>query len=163
MLTEANTVLRVSCRADEVLVCSELVIAPTPWQSTERTFLRSVSRLPIGRIAPGQFSSPFVVLQSPPGESPSLAKDDIARLFDLVRRLRKQGHAIIYISHFLEEVKQISDRFVVLRDGASLERGDVQEWAGRSLASFKVPAYVEFCDSLPYTQTGKVMKHQLEA
>ena len=29
-------------------------------------------------------------------------------------------------------------------------------------ARFKVPTYVEFRDALPYTQTGKVMKHQLE-
>jgi acyl-CoA synthetase (AMP-forming)/AMP-acid ligase II len=69
--------------------------------------------------------------------------------------------AVIGVEHRTlgQEVKA----FVVLRDGASLEPGDVQEWAARSLASFKVPAYVEFCDSLPYTQTGKVMKHQLEA
>ena len=32
---------------------------------------------------------------------------DMRRLFDLVRRLKAQGHAIVYISHFLEEVKEI--------------------------------------------------------
>ena len=32
----------------------------------------------------------------------------------------------------------------------------------QALAAFKVPAYVEFRDALPYTQTGKVMKHLLE-
>ena len=53
----------------------------------------------------------------------SLSKDDIPRLFELVRRLRAQGHAIIYISHFLEEVKQISDRFLVLRDGRTAGGG----------------------------------------
>jgi acyl-CoA synthetase (AMP-forming)/AMP-acid ligase II len=52
--------------------------------------------------------------------------------------------------------------FVVLHENASLEPSAVQEWAAQSLASFKVPAYVEFRDSLPYTQTGKVMKHLLE-
>jgi ribose transport system ATP-binding protein len=54
----------------------------------------------------------------------SLGSDDIRRLFALVRRLKQQGLAILYISHFLEEVKAISDRFTVLRDGKSVGEGD---------------------------------------
>lgn len=57
----------------------------------------------------------------------SLAGDDIARLFDLIRRLKADGHAIIYISHFLEEVKTIADRFTVLRDGQSVGTGNVAD------------------------------------
>ncbi len=53
----------------------------------------------------------------------SLTTEDIQRLFELVRRLKQQGHAIIFISHFLEEVKEISDRFTVLRDGKSVGEG----------------------------------------
>ncbi len=40
-----------------------------------------------------------------------------------MRRLKGQGLAIIYISHFLEEVREISDRFTVLRDGRSVGGG----------------------------------------
>jgi len=47
----------------------------------------------------------------------SLAVDDVRRLFEILRRLKAQGLAIVYISHFLEEVRSVSDRFVVLRDG----------------------------------------------
>jgi ribose transport system ATP-binding protein len=53
----------------------------------------------------------------------SLTQRDIALLFDLVRRLKAQGQAIVYISHFLEEVKSISDRYTVLRDGQSVGSG----------------------------------------
>lgn len=53
----------------------------------------------------------------------SLTRKDIVHLFNLVRRLRSQGHAIVYISHFLEEVREISDRFTVLRDGQSVGGG----------------------------------------
>ncbi|MBI3112740.1 MAG: sugar ABC transporter ATP-binding protein [Ignavibacteriales bacterium] len=53
----------------------------------------------------------------------SLTAGDIDRLFVLLRRLKEQGHAVIYISHFLEEVKRVSDRFVVLRDGMSVGEG----------------------------------------
>ncbi len=47
----------------------------------------------------------------------SLGRADVGRLFALLERLKSQGHAIVYISHFIEEVKAITDRFVVLRDG----------------------------------------------
>ncbi len=53
----------------------------------------------------------------------SLAKQDIDKLFAMLDQLRKQGLGMIYISHFLEEVRQISDRFTVLRDGASVGEG----------------------------------------
>jgi ribose transport system ATP-binding protein len=50
----------------------------------------------------------------------SLSRDDVARLFALVRRLRAAGVAVVYISHALEEVLELADRAVVLRDGASV-------------------------------------------
>jgi ribose transport system ATP-binding protein len=53
----------------------------------------------------------------------SLTRKDVNRLFDLVRRLRSQGLAIVYISHFLEEVQAVCDRFTVLRDGRSVGGG----------------------------------------
>ena len=56
----------------------------------------------------------------------SLAQADITRLFALIRQLKKQGHAIVYISHFLEEVKEIADRYTVLRDGQTVHTGPVE-------------------------------------
>jgi len=47
----------------------------------------------------------------------SLTQSDVGHLFDLVRRLRGSGLGLIYISHVIEEVKQIADRVTVLRDG----------------------------------------------
>ncbi|MFC8598026.1 MULTISPECIES: sugar ABC transporter ATP-binding protein [unclassified Isoptericola] len=48
----------------------------------------------------------------------SLDADEVARLFTVVRRLRAQGVAILFVSHFLEQVYEISDRMTVLRNGA---------------------------------------------
>ena len=53
----------------------------------------------------------------------SLQRDDVANLFDLIRKLSADGISVIYISHFLEEVRQIADRFTVLRDGRSVVTG----------------------------------------
>ena len=47
----------------------------------------------------------------------TLGRRDVERLFALIRRLKAAGHAIVYISHFIEEVREVCDRIVVLRDG----------------------------------------------
>jgi ribose transport system ATP-binding protein len=60
------------------------------------------------------FEARVVALDEP---TSSLAAADVPRLFEVIRRLRDRGVAVIYISHFLEEVGQIADRFTVLRDG----------------------------------------------
>jgi acyl-CoA synthetase (AMP-forming)/AMP-acid ligase II len=67
--------------------------------------------------------------------------------------------AVIGIDH--PELGQEPMAFVVPREGSVLTATDVMAWCGVALARFKVPAQVEFRTELPYTQTGKVMKHQL--
>ncbi|MEI6969936.1 MAG: ATP-binding cassette domain-containing protein [bacterium] len=47
----------------------------------------------------------------------SLAREDVRRLFDVIRGLRERNYSVIYISHFIEEVSQIADSFTILRDG----------------------------------------------
>ncbi len=48
----------------------------------------------------------------------ALAEADVVRLFGIVRMLRGRGVGIVYISHRMEEVFELSDRVTVLRDGA---------------------------------------------
>ena len=55
----------------------------------------------------------------------SLQREDVEHLFTLIRKLSSEGISVIYISHFLEEVRQIADRFTVLRDGRSVATGDI--------------------------------------
>lgn len=47
----------------------------------------------------------------------SLTDSEIEDLFRIIRKLKNEGKGIIYISHRLEELKQISDRITVMRDG----------------------------------------------
>ena len=47
----------------------------------------------------------------------SLTNVEIQRLFSIVRQLREQGTAIVFISHKMGEVRAIGDRFTVLKDG----------------------------------------------
>lgn len=57
----------------------------------------------------------------------SLTARDIERLFVLIRRLKSRNISVVYISHFLEEVQEISDRFTVLRDGETVGTGITKE------------------------------------
>ena len=59
-------------------------------------------------------SAEILVLDEP---TASLPADEVARLFAALRRLRARGVGIIYVSHRLDEVFEIADRMVVLRDG----------------------------------------------
>ncbi len=56
----------------------------------------------------------ILVLDEP---TASLPADEVAKLFAALRRLRERGVGIIYVSHRLDEVFDIADRMVVLRDG----------------------------------------------
>jgi len=55
----------------------------------------------------------------------SLQRDDVEHLFTLIRKFREQAVTVVYISHFLEEVREIADSFTVLRDGRSVATGAI--------------------------------------
>lgn len=59
----------------------------------------------------------LIILDEP---TASLPRADIDRLFALIRSLKSQGVAIVFISHHLEEVFEICDRVTVLRDGRQI-------------------------------------------
>ena len=55
----------------------------------------------------------------------TLNSSEAARLFSVVRELTKSGIAVLYVSHFLEEVEQIAERYTVLRDGQFVQSGEL--------------------------------------
>lgn len=73
----------------------------------------------------------------------SLTRRDIANLFAMLRNLRDRGLGIIYISHFLEEVREIATRFTVLRDGASVGGGVTAEHTDEQIVKMMVGRDVE--------------------
>jgi len=56
-----------------------------------------------------------------------LGPQEIQKLFDTLKKLKKEGVAIIYISHHLSEIFQIADRITVLKDGSSSESFMISE------------------------------------
>jgi len=86
--------------------------------------------------------SKILVLDEP---TTALSSRETERLFALIRQLRAEGIALIYISHRMAEVYELSDRVSVLRDGTyvgTLEKAEISADAlvkmmvGRDLSSF---------------------------
>ncbi|WP_344476003.1 sugar ABC transporter ATP-binding protein [Kineococcus aurantiacus] len=90
----------------------------------------------------------------------SLAGDEVEVLFDVVRRLRASGTAVLYISHHLHEVFALADRVTVLRNGALVHQTSVAETDGESLLSHVFAADLDrgrLSRAVPPTRSGPVM------
>jgi ribose transport system ATP-binding protein len=81
----------------------------------------------------------LVIMDEP---TSSLSKADTEVLFRTIGKLKAGGVTVIYISHFLEEIARIADRYTVLRDGESVAAGEmggtplaqiIRHMVGRSL------------------------------
>jgi D-allose transport system ATP-binding protein len=68
----------------------------------------------------------------------SLTNVEIERLFTIVRQLRQEGTAIAFISHKLDEVRAIGDRFTVLKDGATAGTGIISNTTNDDLVRMMV-------------------------
>ena len=75
----------------------------------------SPARRQLVEIAKTLMYSPRVLLLDEP--TSSLPPDDRRELFERVRILKEHGISIVFITHLLEEARQLSDRITVLRDG----------------------------------------------
>ena len=64
------------------------------------------------------FNSEVLIMDEP---TAALTEAEIEDLFNFIRKLRADGVGIVYISHRLEELKQISDRITVMRDGRYID------------------------------------------
>jgi len=77
----------------------------------------------------------IIVMDEP---TSSLSQQDTDALFEVIGRLRLSGVAVVYISHFLEEVKRVADRFTVLRDGRFAGTGLVAETSINAIVEMMV-------------------------
>src|SRR5579863_3264368 len=73
----------------------------------------------------------------------ALTEYDVTRLFDIVRRLKSRGVAVIYISHRLDEIFAIADRVTVLRDGAHIATKRVADTDSAELVQLMVGRRIE--------------------
>lgn len=75
--------------------------------------------------------------------SAALTANEVERLFDVIRTLKREGVGVVYISHRLEEVFEIADRVTVFRDGHHVKTGDVKDFSREDLVRLMVGRTLE--------------------
>ncbi|MBE6586363.1 MAG: sugar ABC transporter ATP-binding protein [Ruminococcaceae bacterium] len=85
----------------------------------------SVSERQMAEIAKAvSYNAKVIVLDEP---TSSLTEEEVGHLFRIIRKLKERGCGIIYISHKMEEILQISDDITVMRDGANVSTAPASE------------------------------------
>ena len=88
----------------------------------------------------------------------SLTQADAQRLFEVIGRLKQSGCGIVYISHFLEEIRNVCDRYAVLRDGSTAGSGDLAGASEQHIVSLMVGRTVdELFPQVPHTPGGVLL------
>jgi len=80
-------------------------------------------------------NSELLVMDEP---TAALTESEIAELFKFIRELKAAGKGIIYISHRLEELWEITDRITVLRDGQYIATSDTDKITRREVVTMMV-------------------------
>jgi len=111
-------------------------VAPRPWvrwtriHHGARDLLAQLGRpidpsSPVARLSVGEqqlveiaralaFQARLVIMDEP---TAALSEHEVARLFEVIARLKQRGVSVVYITHRLKEIYQTADRLTVLRDG----------------------------------------------
>lgn len=84
----------------------------------ERVKNLSVAQMQLVEIAKALVTNAKIILLDEP--TASITGSETKKLFDVVRKLKAQGTAVLFVSHKLEEVYEICDTVTVLRDGVSV-------------------------------------------
>ena len=81
------------------------------------------------------YGAKIIILDEP---TAVLTVQEIRKLFDVLRKMKEEGHAIIIITHKLNEVKEISDRVAILRKGEYITTVDTAETSEQALTEWMV-------------------------
>ena len=87
-------------------------------------------------IAKALGAGPCILVMDEP--TSALSREEVQRLFEIVRQLRREGLTIVYISHHLSEVFEIADRVTVLRDGRKIATREIDEITPQELVQMMV-------------------------
>ena len=76
-------------------------------------------------IAKALSNEPKILVMDEP--TSALSQKEVARLFEIIARLKNKGITIIYISHHLSEIFQVADRVTVMRDGKKVDTMELSQ------------------------------------
>ena len=108
--------------------------------------------------------SEVIIMDEP---TSAISESEVEVLFNIIADLKRENKTIVYISHKLDELFKIADRYIVLRDGRSIESGDmagmthdsiIQKMVGREIQIMRKKA-ATCCDEPVLTVENLTMKH----
>lgn len=132
------------------------VEALRPWQRPLLAIVRAVDEL--RRLMDEDTARNGVLVLDEP--TARLGDVSVAKLFDVIRRVRDSGYAVLFVSHDLDEVLAITDRVTVLRDGRVAGSGRTEELSKPDLVAMIVGAAVSQAGPAAI-QTGRPMLGQI--
>lgn len=107
-----------------------------PAKPTDRVKLLPVAEMQMVQIAKALSSHARILILDEPCSS--ITEADSIRLFEILDGLRKQGVAMIYIDHRLENIQRIADRVTVFRDGEKIATRDIGQTNADELVQMMV-------------------------
>ena len=96
--------------------------------------------------------SRFIIFDEP---TALLSNEEVEILFDIIRHLKKQGVAIVYISHRMEEIFTICDTVTILKDGEWVETLPVSETTENDLIAKMVGRSISEMYDIEHVEPGK--------
>lgn len=81
-------------------------------------------------------NTPCILILDEP--TSALSREEVQRLFTIIRDLKRRGLAVVYISHHLPEVFEIADRVTVLRDGRRIGTCEIAETTPQALVQMMI-------------------------
>lgn len=104
-------------------------------------------------------SAKVLILDEP---TSSLDRGEVQQLFSVMRKLKNEGLSILFVTHFLEQVYEISDRITILRNGEFIGEYMAKDLTRIDLVSKMIGKELHMLEELPklsgvYGDTGEVL------
>jgi ABC-type sugar transport system ATPase subunit len=115
----------------------------------------SVAEQQMVEIAKALADKADVIIMDEP--TSALGEEEVAVLFDIVRSLKEQGLAIIFITHRIEEVFRLVDRIVIFRDGRRVGGMPIAEATPEGIIALMVGRSLEEVFQRSKAQTGETV------
>jgi ABC-type sugar transport system ATPase subunit len=119
----------------------------------------SLARQQLVEIAKCVYQGPKILILDEP--SSSLSYDEQKILHDIIRNLKAKGLSILFITHKMEELEQLSDRITILRDGKKISCGTASEYDLPRITLEMLGKDIDFdinTESFDYTNAVDVLK-----
>jgi ABC-type sugar transport system ATPase subunit len=90
----------------------------------------------LAEIAKALSNRPCILVMDEP--TSALSRDEVHRLFAIIRDLKANGLAIVYVSHHLPEIFEVADRVTVMRDSRKVGTHEMRHVTSRQLVEMMI-------------------------